>query len=101
MANKLKIALPKGSLQDPTLKLLEKAGYNVYTSSRGLRPSSDDSELDIYMIRAQEIGGYIDSTFDCGITGLDWAYENRADLVDLAEFYSRATTRSTKWVLVV
>ncbi|MGJ8671694.1 ATP phosphoribosyltransferase [Rubritalea sp.] len=103
MANKLKIALPKGSLQEPTLKLLEKAGYNVYTSDRGLRPSSDDADLDIYMIRAQEIGGYIDSGFlDCGITGLDWAYENRADLVDMAELqYSRATTRPTKWVLVV
>lgn len=103
MANKLKIALPKGSLQEPTIALLEKAGYNVYLSDRGLRPSSDDSELDIYLIRAQEIARYIDSGFlDCGITGLDWAYENRADLVDLAELpYSRATTRPTKWVLVV
>ena len=103
MANKLKIALPKGSLQEPTIKLLAQAGYNVYLSDRGLRPSSDDSELDIYMIRAQEIGRYIDSGFiDCGITGLDWAYENGADLVDLAELpYSRATTRPTKWVLVV
>ncbi len=103
MANKLKIALPKGSLQKPTIDLLQKAGYNVYSSDRGLRPSSDDSELDIYMIRAQEIARYIDSGFiDCGITGLDWAYENRANLVDLAELpYSRATTRPTKWVLVV
>lgn len=103
MSKKLKIALPKGSLQEPTIKLLEKAGYNVYMSNRGLRPSSDDSELDIYLIRAQEIARYIDSGFiDCGITGLDWAYENRANLVDLAELpYSRATTRPTKWVLVV
>ena len=103
MAEKLKIALPKGSLQEPTIKLLAQAGYNVYLSDRGLRPSSDDSELDIYMIRAQEIGRYIDSGFiDCGITGLDWAYENGAELVDLAELpYSRATTRPTKWVLVV
>lgn len=103
MENKLKIALPKGSLQEPTLKLLAQAGYNVYLSDRGLRPSSDDSELDIYMIRAQEIGRYIDSGFiDCGITGLDWAYENNAELIDLAELpYSRATTRPTKWVLVV
>ncbi len=103
MSNTLKIALPKGSLQEPTIALLEKAGYNVYLSDRGLRPSSDDSELDIYLIRAQEIARYIDSGFlDCGITGLDWAYENRADLVDLAELpYSRATTRPTKWVLVV
>jgi ATP phosphoribosyltransferase len=103
MANTLKIALPKGSLQDPTMALFEKAGYNIYLSDRGLRPTSDDSELDIYLIRAQEIARYIDSGFlDCGITGLDWAYENRADLVDLAELpYSRATTRPTKWVLVV
>lgn len=103
MSNSLKIALPKGSLQEPTIKLLTQAGYNVYLSDRNLRPSSDDSELDIYMIRAQEIGGYIDSGFiDCGITGLDWAHENGAELVDLAELpYSRATTRPTKWVLVV
>ena len=58
MANSLKIALPKGSLQDPTLRLLEKAGYNIYTSDRGLSPSSDDNTLDIYMIRAQEIARY-------------------------------------------
>lgn len=103
MANTLKIALPKGSLQDPTMALFEKAGYNIYLSDRGLRPTSDDSELDIYLIRAQEIARYIDSGFlDCGITGLDWAYENRTDLVDLAELpYSRATTRPTRWVLVV
>ena len=103
VAESLKIALPKGSLQSPTLALLEKAGYNIYTSSRGLRPTSDDSDLDIYMIRAQEIGRYIDQGFvDCGITGFDWVYENGADLEDLAELpYSRATTRPTRWVLVV
>jgi len=103
VANSLKIALPKGSLQEPTLRLLEKAGYNIYTSDRGLRPSSDDDSLDIYMIRAQEIARYIDQGFiDCGITGYDWAYENGVDLVDLAELpYSRATVRPTRWVLVV
>ncbi|MGE9266516.1 MAG: ATP phosphoribosyltransferase, partial [Verrucomicrobiales bacterium] len=103
MAKKLKIALPKGSLQEPTLKLLEKAGYNIYLSSRGLRPSSDDDGLDIYMIRAQEIARYIDQGFiDCGITGHDWAYESGAELVDLAELpFSRASTRPTRWVLVV
>ena len=102
-SNTLRIALPKGSLQEPTLALLAKAGYQVYSSSRGLRPASDDPELDIYMIRAQEIGGYIDDGFlDCGITGYDWVYENRADLEDLAELpYSRATVRPTRWVLVV
>lgn len=99
----LKVALPKGSLQDPTIDLLAKAGYEVYLSSRGLRPSSNDPELDLYMIRAQEIGRYLGQGFiDCGITGYDWVYENAVDLVDLAELpYSRATTRPTKWVVVV
>lgn len=103
VVNSLKIALPKGSLQRPTLDLLEKAGYNIYTSDRGLRPSSDDDSLDIYMIRAQEIARYIDQGFiDCGITGLDWAYGHDVELVDLAELpYSRASTRPTRWVLVV
>lgn len=103
MSKKLKIALPKGSLQDPTIKLLEQAGFNVYMSSRGLRPDSNDGELDIYLIRAQEIGRYLASGFiDCGITGLDWASSHEEELVDLAELpYSRATVRPTKWVLVV
>jgi len=103
MSQKLKIALPKGSLQDPTIKLLKQAGYNVYMSDRGLRPDSDDSELDIYLIRAQEIGRYLSQGFiDCGITGLDWASAHKENLVDLAELpYSRSTVRPTKWVLVV
>ena len=99
----LKIAIPKGSLEGPTIELLSKAGYEIYVSSRGLRPASNDPELDVYLIRAQEVGRYIGQGFiDCGITGYDWAYENGVDLVDLAELpYSRATTRPTKWVLVV
>ena len=99
----LKIAIPKGSLQEPTIELLAKAGYEIYVSPRGLRPTSNDSELDLYLIRAQEIGRYLGQGFiDCGITGYDWAYENGVDLVDLCELpYSRATTRPTKWVLVV
>ncbi|MBK1881604.1 ATP phosphoribosyltransferase [Luteolibacter pohnpeiensis] len=99
----LKIAIPKGSLEQPTIELLSKAGYEVYTSSRGLRPPSNDPELDVYLIRAQEVGGYISQGFiDCGITGYDWASEHEAELIDLAELpYSRATVRPTKWVLVV
>ncbi len=103
MSNSLKLALPKGSLQNPTIQLLEQAGYNVYMSDRGLRPTSNDSELDIFLIRAQEIGRYLSQGFiDCGITGLDWADAHKENLVDLAELpYSRATVRPTKWVLVV
>lgn len=99
----LKLAIPKGSLEKPTLDLLEKAGYNIYVSSRGLRPASDDNDLDLFLIRAQEVGRYIGQGFlDCGITGLDWATEAGTELVDMAELpYSRATVRPTKWVLVV
>lgn len=103
MSKKLKIALPKGSLQEPTIELLKQSGFNVYTSDRGLRPDSDDGDLDIFLIRAQEVGRYLAQGFlDCGITGLDWASMHSENLVDLAELpYSRATLRPTKWVLIV
>lgn len=99
----LKLAIPKGSLEAPTIDLLAKAGYEVYVSSRGLRPGSNDPELDLFLIRAQEVARYLDQGFiDCGITGLDWAVEFQDSLVDLAELpFSRATPRPTRWVLVV
>ena len=97
------LGLPKGSLQNATLDLFEKAGWNIYVSSRSYKPSSDDKELELRLIRAQEIGRYVDHGFlDCGITGKDWIAENRADvevICDLA--YSRASTNPTRWVLVV
>ena len=103
MSNSLKSAIPKGSLQEPTVELFRKAGYEIYVSSRGLRPASNDAELDIYLIRAQEIGRYLAQGFiDCGITGLDWASEGGEELVDFAELpYSRASVNPTRWVLVV
>lgn len=103
MSQTLKIALPKGSLQDATVELFRKAGFKIYVSSRGYRPSSDDSSLDIFLIRAQEIGRYVHQGFiDCGITGRDWIYENRADVEILTDMaYSRATSNPTRWVLVV
>ena len=97
------LGLPKGSLQNATLDLFEKAGWNIYVSSRSYRPTSDDKELELRLIRAQEIGRYVDHGFlDCGITGQDWIAENRADvevICDLA--YSRASNNPTRWVLVV
>ena len=103
MSKKLKIALPKGSLQDSTVELFRKAGYNIYVSSRGYRPTSDDDDLELFLIRAQEIGRYVNDGFiDCGITGRDWIYENRADVEVLTDLqYSKATSRPTRWVLVV
>lgn len=101
--NILRLGLPNGSLQEPTLELLKRAGFHVVVPSRSYRPTVNDKELEIRLLRAQEIGRYVDHGFlDCGITGKDWIAENKADIEVLAEFnYSRATTQATRWVLVV
>lgn len=101
--NILRIGLPKGSLQDPTLDLFKRAGYNVIVNSRSYRPSVDDAELEIRLLRAQEIGRYVDHGFlDCGITGRDWIVENQADVEVICDLrYSKATSQPTRWVLVV
>lgn len=99
----LRIGLPKGSLCEPTLDLFEKAGFNIHGASRSYRPSIDDPEIQIRLIRAQEIGRYVDHGFlDCGITGKDWIAENGADVQVICDLqYSRATSNPTRWVLVV
>ncbi|MBB5037242.1 ATP phosphoribosyltransferase [Prosthecobacter dejongeii] len=101
--NILRLGLPNGSLQEPTLELLKRAGFHVVVSSRSYRPTVDDKQLELRLLRAQEIGRYVDHGFlDCGITGKDWIAENKADIEVLAEFnYSRATSNATRWVLVV
>jgi ATP phosphoribosyltransferase len=101
--NLLKIGLPKGSLFEPTMDLFEKAGYNIRGAERSYRPTVDDPELQIRLIRAQEIGRYVDHGFlDCGITGKDWVAENGADVHVVCDLqYSRATSNPTRWVLVV
>ncbi len=99
----LKIGLPKGSLSEPTLDLFEKAGYNIHGASRSYRPSIDDPEIQLRLIRAQEIGRYVDHGFlDCGITGMDWIAENGADVHVVCDLkYSKVTSNPTRWVLVV
>ncbi|MEN3944257.1 ATP phosphoribosyltransferase [Prosthecobacter sp. SYSU 5D2] len=101
--NILRLGLPNGSLQEPTLELLKRAGFHVVVSSRSYRPTVNDEDLELRLLRAQEIGRYVDHGFlDCGITGRDWIAENKADIEVLAQFnYSRATARATRWVLVV
>lgn len=101
--NILRLGLPKGSLQEPTLELFKRAGFNIVVSSRSYRPSVDDDELEIRLLRAQEIGRYVDHGFlDCGITGRDWIVENNADVEVITDMrYSKATSRPTRWVLVV
>ncbi|SKB00616.1 ATP phosphoribosyltransferase [Prosthecobacter debontii] len=101
--NILRLGLPSGSLQEPTLELFKRAGFNIVVSSRSYRPAVDDPELELRLLRAQEMGRYVDHGFlDCGITGKDWIEENKAVVEVLAEFnYSRATKQPTRWVLVV
>lgn len=101
--NILRLGLPKGSLQEPTLELFKRAGFNIVVPSRSYRPTVDDDELEIRLLRAQEIGRYVDHGFlDCGITGRDWIVENGADVEVLTDMrYSKATSRPTRWVLVV
>ena len=101
--NKLKVALPKGSLQESTVSLFKKAGINIFSSLRSYFPLSDDQHLDFMFIRAQEIGKYVDSGyFDVGITGYDWITETNADVVDVAELiYSKTGFRTVRWVLAV
>jgi ATP phosphoribosyltransferase len=101
--NKLKFGLPKGSLQESTLQLMSKAGFNFSVSSRSYFPSVDDEELDGMLIRAQEIARYVeDGVFDAGLTGHDWIIENEADVVSVCDLvYSKQSMRKVKWVLAV
>lgn len=103
IAKKLKLGIPKGSLQDATVALFEKAGFKIVVSSRSYFPQIDDAEIDPVLLRAQEMSRYVeDETLDCGITGNDWIMENHSDVVRLSELlYSKATTNKVRWVLAV
>ena len=86
------LGLPKGSLQDATIKLFGKAGFNISVSARSYRPSIDDEQLDGRFVRAQEVSRYVEhGYFDCGLTGQDWVRENDSDVVEVCDLvYSRA-----------
>ena len=101
--NLLTIGLPSGSLMEPTIALFAKAGYSISGSSRSYRPSVDDPELRIRLLRAQEISRYIEHGYlDCGITGHDWVQENESDVREVVRLpYSKASSNPTRWVLVV
>lgn len=101
--NSLRLGLPTGSLMEQTLALFAKAGFSVSGASRSYRPSVDDPELDIRLLRAQEISRYVEDGFlDCGITGRDWVAENKSDVASLCDLpYSKASSAPTRWVVVV
>ncbi|MBT5876607.1 MAG: ATP phosphoribosyltransferase [Candidatus Latescibacteria bacterium] len=100
---KLKLALPKGSLQDSTLELMRKAGYQCRISSRSYFPWIDDQELEAMLIRAQEIARYVqDGVFDCGLTGKDWIVESGAEVVEVVDLvYAKQSRQPFRWVLAV
>ena len=95
--------LPKGSLEEPTISLFQKAGWNIRKSSRSYKPSIDDSQVDGRFVRSQEISRYVDhGYFDCGLCGYDWIVENDSDVVEVCDLvYSRASNRPSYWVLAV
>jgi ATP phosphoribosyltransferase len=97
------LGLPKGSLEESTIQLFAKAGFQISKSSRSYRPSFDDAELDGRFVRAQEVSRYVEhGYFDCGLTGQDWVNENSSDVVEVCDLvYSRASRRRSKWVVAV
>src|SRR5436309_6216144 len=98
---KLRFGLPKGSLQEAAIEKMAKAGYNISISSRSYVPYVDDEELEIRLIRAQEISRYVEHGYlDCGITGHDWIEENGSKVHEVGEFlFSKATRQPARWVL--
>lgn len=100
---KLRLGLPKGSLQDATIEKMAKAGWDISVSSRSYIPYVDDDEMEIRLIRAQEISRYVELGYlDCGITGYDWIQENASNVHEVGEFlFSKMTRQPTRWVLAV
>ena len=100
---KLKLGVPKGSLQEATFSLLSKAGFHFSVSSRSYFPSIDDEELEAMLIRAQELPRYVeDGVFDAALTGYDWIIESGVDVVSVSDLiYSKQSMRKVKWVLAV
>jgi ATP phosphoribosyltransferase len=99
----LRFGLPKGSLQEATIEKMAKAGYHISVSSRSYIPYVDDEELEVRLIRAQEISRYVEHGYlDCGITGIDWVKENGSKVHEVGEFlFSKATRQAARWVLAV
>src|SRR5260370_19373147 len=96
--SKLRFGLPKGSLQEATIEKMAKAGYNISVSSRSYQPYIDDPEIEVRLIRAQEISRYVEHGYlDCGITGYDWIEENGSKVHEVGEFlFSKATQQPTR-----
>ena len=103
MSQKLKLGIPKGSLQDATLALFARAGWNIYASGRSYFPTIDDPEIECMLVRAQEMARYVEhGALDAGLTGNDWVLENESDVERVTSLtYSKQSRVPVKWVLAV
>jgi ATP phosphoribosyltransferase len=101
--DKLVLGVPKGSLQNSTLDLFARAGYNISVAARGYYPTIDDEQISVIMFRAQEMSRYVeDGVIDAGLTGYDWIRENGSQVVEIAELvYSKQQMCPIRWVLAV
>ena len=100
---KLKLGIPKGSLETATIDLFRRAGYSITTSSRSYFPGIDDPEIECMLIRAQEMARYVEhGVLDCGLTGKDWVVESGLEVVTAAELiYAKQSMGKVRWVLAV
>ena len=100
---KIKLGLPKGSLENATVDLFRRAGFQITISSRSYFPAIDDPEIECMLIRAQEMARYVeDGVLDAGLTGYDWVMETGSTVETVAELvYSKQSTRKVRWVLAV
>src|SRR6266498_4865122 len=100
---KLKLGIPKGSLENATVDLFRRAGYNITTSSRSYFPAVDDPEIECMLIRAQEMARYVENgILDAGLTGRDWVKENSAEVETIVDLvYAKQSFAKVRWVLAV
>ena len=101
--DRLVLGIPKGSLQESTLELFARAGYDISIAERGYRPTIDDEHISVIVFRAQEMSRYVeDGVIDAGLTGYDWVCENGSDVAEVAELvYAKRRLRAVRWVLAV
>ena len=103
MATKLKLGIPKGSLQDATIALFERAGWRISANGRSYFPGIDDDEIECMLVRAQEMARYVEKgALDAGLTGNDWVQENETDVEYVTSLtYSKQSRQKVRWVLAV
>jgi ATP phosphoribosyltransferase len=103
VSNKIKLGIPKGSLQDATIALFERAGWRIFANGRSYFPAIDDAEIECMLIRAQEMARYVaHGALDAGLTGNDWVVENGLDVASITSLtYSKQSRQKVRWVLAV